>query len=94
MCCPSETGDREDMKLRAILDRLDEMESKITDHSLSHVTGLDLHNHSEDHTVHFSEASDMFEGARDRGTHLGTTYITYLYTENWLILLNYSTIQY
>lgn len=55
------------MKLRAILDRLDELESKLVDPAPSHVTGLDLQSQSEEHHVQFSEASDMFEGARERG---------------------------
>ncbi|XP_060570333.1 chitin synthase chs-2-like [Ruditapes philippinarum] len=62
VCCPSETKDTEDIKLRAILDRLDDMEARIIDSPESHQsTELESERH-----VHFSEASDLFEGSRER----------------------------
>jgi len=57
-------GDSGDMKLSAILDRLDEMEAKLIEPAQSHGTGLD--ERELDHNA-FSDVSDMFEGARDRG---------------------------
>ncbi|XP_053386467.1 chitin synthase chs-2-like isoform X2 [Mercenaria mercenaria] len=62
VCCPTETKDTEDIKLRAILDRLDELEARIVDQSESHISA---EAESERH-VHFSEASDLFEGTRER----------------------------
>ena len=67
ICCPQETKHTEDIKLRAILDRLDDMEAKLMDPPRSHVTGVELPSeHDEDH-VAFSETSELFEGARERG---------------------------
>ena len=67
ICCPQETKHAEDIKLRAILDRLDDLEVKLLDHPKSHVTGISLSSdHEEDHVV-FSETSDLFEGVRQRG---------------------------
>ena len=67
ICCPQETKHSEDIKLRAILDRLDDMEAKLMDTSQSHVTGVDLPSEQENDYVAFSETSELFEGARDRG---------------------------
>ena len=67
ICCPQETKHSEDIKLRAILDRLDDMEAKLMDPTQSHVTGVDLQSEQENDYVAFSETSELFEGARDRG---------------------------
>ncbi|WAR10037.1 CHS2-like protein [Mya arenaria] len=66
VCCPTDTGDTGDMKLSAILDRLDELEAKIVDPPGSHVTGMDFRGEKEVDNKTFSEVSDMFEGAKDR----------------------------
>lgn len=60
VCCPTETRDSEDIKLRAILDRLDNMEARLVDQAESEDVS-----ESERH-VRFSEAADLFEGVRER----------------------------
>ncbi|KAL4217246.1 Chitin synthase 2 [Mactra antiquata] len=67
LCCPSEPKDKGDIKLNAILERLDELESKLVDPAPSHMTGMEYHSEmGPENTVKFSEASDLFEGTRDR----------------------------
>ncbi|XP_052237923.1 chitin synthase chs-2-like [Dreissena polymorpha] len=62
MCCPQETPDTGDMKLNAILERLDDLEAKLVDPPADHVSNQ---NETRGH-VTFSEASDLFEGAKER----------------------------
>lgn len=67
ICCPQETKHTEDIKLRAILDRLDDLEVRLPDQTRSHIPGISVSSeHEKDHVV-FSETSDLFEGARQRG---------------------------
>ncbi|KAK3082737.1 hypothetical protein FSP39_003848 [Pinctada imbricata] len=67
VCCPQTPAQTEDMRFRAILDRLDDMESRMTTaggHTLSPGGSITDEKHTmEDDHKPFSRSDDLFEGA-------------------------------
>ncbi|KAH3754136.1 hypothetical protein DPMN_188797 [Dreissena polymorpha] len=78
MCCPQETPDTGDMKLNAILERLDDLEAKLVDPPADHVSNQ---NETRGH-VTFSEASDLFEGAKERSMNKYCHFDIFAYFKN------------
>ena len=64
MCCPQSGTQSEDVRLRAILDRLDDMETKMTTMSHRSIDSFPRNNDMEDKPpIPFSGQAYIFEGA-------------------------------
>lgn len=77
VCCPSNPGVKnEDLKFKAILQRLEDLDERMTEMTRSGVDSLDSFNNPAPEATPFSGIAGQFEGAVDKGNGAFLSVIT------------------